>query len=90
MPTPFAHRFFLVLAAIVLAIPGTFSAAAGERPITGYRSVFIPGRDSAGSMRIAIRQYEVGPVSHFLLVDPLTLETSVVPAAALDCSCRYP
>ena len=41
-------------------------------------------------MRIAIRQYDVGPVSHFLLVDPLTLETSVVPAAALDCSVPIP
>lgn len=90
MPTLFAHRIFLLLTAIICAIPCAFAATAGVKPITGYRSVFKPGRDSAGSIRIAIRQYDVGPVSHFLLVDPLTLETSVAPAATLDCSVQIP
>lgn len=54
--------------------------------ITGYRSVFKPGRDPSGSIRVAIRQFESNAVTHFLLVDPFTLETSLARAAAIDFS----
>lgn len=54
---------------------------AAER-ISGYKAIFRPCRDSAGHLAVAIRQFLLGSDSHLLLVNPTTLETALVPAAA--------
>ena len=79
----------ILSAALLLCAVTPLSAApaqALEGKITGYRSVFKPGRDPSGSVLIAIRQFDCDAVTHFLLVDPFTLETSLARAAAIDFS----
>lgn len=49
--------------------------------IANYRPVFRPCTDQHGRLTVAIREYEQGGGRHLLLVDPLTLDTSPVPAS---------
>jgi peptidoglycan/xylan/chitin deacetylase (PgdA/CDA1 family) len=79
----------ILSAALLLCAVTPLSAAPAQDTggkITGYRSVFKPGRDPSGNIRIAIRQFESDAVAHYLLVDPVTLETSLARAAAIDFS----
>ncbi|KAF0217888.1 MAG: polysaccharide [Geobacteraceae bacterium] len=73
---------FLPLFFTPLAVSDSFTHEAGK--ISGYRPIFKPGYDAAGTLQIAIRRYENDSVSCLLLVNPVTLETSTVKASAIN------
>ena len=60
------------------------SSAVETVTITALRSDFRACRDTAGNVRIIIRQYRNNDVPFLLLVDPVTLESSTVRAADID------
>jgi hypothetical protein len=79
------RRIFLLF--LLPALFSTGAAFAADAPaITGYRPIFRPGHDRAGVLQIAIREFQSGPIPQLLLVNPVTLETSVAGVAALDTS----
>ncbi len=65
--------FFLLLLNAITAMAYSF--------ILDYQPVFIPGYNSNGQLTIAIRSYLIDNTPYFLLVDPNTLQTSVLPSA---------
>ncbi len=75
----FLHLFLFVPFLFI-----TSSATAVAAPIKDYRQIFLPGYDTEGRLRIAIRRYEKEAVSYLLLVNPETLETSTIKALAFD------
>jgi peptidoglycan/xylan/chitin deacetylase (PgdA/CDA1 family) len=60
------------------------AGAAEEAAISDYRPLFRPGYDSSGVLQIAIREFRRGDQTRLLLVNPVTLATSVAGVAALD------
>ena len=78
------RTFSLFLLPALLCTGAAF--AAGTPAVTGYRPVFRPGHDRAGVLQIAIREFRRGAIPQLLLVNPETLETSVVRVSALDTS----
>jgi hypothetical protein len=47
--------------------------------ISDYHPTFIPGYDTQGNLQIAIRMYYVQDIAYFLLVDPNTFVTKIIP-----------
>ena len=74
----------IVPAFLLPALLCTGAAFADAPAITGYRPVFKPGHDRAGVLQIAIREFRSGSLPQLLLVNPLTLETSVAGVSELD------
>ncbi len=58
-------------------------SAAAAAQLTNYRTIFLPCADSAGTSKVAIRQYELDAVPQVLLVDPRTFATSVAQPSSL-------
>jgi hypothetical protein len=57
------------------------SCASSKLIISDYHPTFIPGYDEQGNLKIAIRLYYLQDTAYFLLVDPDTLTTKVIPIA---------
>lgn len=57
--------------------------AAASEDVIRYRPVFSTVVDSDGKKFIALRAFEQQNIARYLLVDPLTLQTSVLPQSAL-------
>lgn len=73
------------LAIIFFSIVASANSSAAEAgKITGYRPIFKPGYDAAGTLQIAIRRYENDSDPYLLLLNPRTLETSVAKASAVN------
>ena len=51
--------------------------------IGDYRSVSIPCRDKGGTLQLAIRSFTRNGLLFYLLVDPKTLKSSIVPSSSL-------
>ena len=64
---------------LLIALSGVCHAA----QITDYRVLRKPVRDRLGKIRVAIRSFNADQVAHLLVVDPVTLESSALPASAL-------
>src|SRR5512140_3651900 len=90
MTAPFAYRMFAALAGLVLAFSFPSALSAAEFRIENYRSMFRPARDQSGSTLIAIRQFQRGAATWYLLVDPMTLESSIAPETVIDFSRTTP
>ncbi len=78
--TAFLPIAFLAVVLLPLFIASPSAAAV---KITGYRPVFNACKDSAGGLRLAIRQFTQNDLPSLLLVNPTTLETSVVAATSM-------
>ncbi len=77
----------LCLLLMTLSLLRPLPALAGTTlSITGYRPVFQPCLDSAGTLQVAIRRYEVAGTSYVLLINPRTLAMSVAALASLKTS----
>ncbi|WP_243369811.1 polysaccharide deacetylase family protein [Geotalea sp. SG265] len=77
----FISRFFSLgaCAAAFLLLP--IDSPAGTITIADYKPIFHICRDASGTVSLAIRRFSRDGVAEFLLVNPQTLETSVLPAA---------
>lgn len=74
-------RLFLTLL-LCITLAGLGHAA----QITEYQVLRQPVRDRQGKSGIAIRSFKSDQVPHLLVVDPVTLESSALPASALTLS----
>lgn len=90
MTAIFPYRVSAALAGLVLFFSCSSAPSAAEVRIENYRSLFKAGRDQSGRTRIAIRQYQRGAATYYLLVDPMTLESSTATEAAIDFSGSTP
>lgn len=72
--------FILVLSDITACV------ADHHKQITDYHQTFFPCYDKNGDMRIAIRKYYSGTTPYYLVANPMTFATEVVPAE--DCKSR--
>lgn len=79
----FRYLFFPFCFLLTLLFTSAPSAAETVT-ITALRPDFRACRDTAGNVRIIIRQYRSNDVPFLLLVNPLTLESSTVRAADID------
>jgi len=68
-----AGIFVLALIFCVLLSPSIHAAV----KVSDYKSVFRPFYD-AGKLKIAIRDFNLGPVPESLVVDPYTLKTEII------------
>jgi len=75
-------RFLAALLPAALAFLSA-PARAATHAVAGYRVVFELVRDRSGTPFLAIRRYVLNSVPHLLLVNPQTLESSVVAEAAV-------
>ncbi|HJV37046.1 polysaccharide deacetylase [Geomonas sp.] len=75
-----ASLFFLLLILLQIILAGPCAAA----EITDYRVIRQPMTDAAGGLRVAIRSFKSNGVPHLLVVDPVSLKTSDLPASALN------
>ncbi|GAB7028126.1 polysaccharide deacetylase family protein [Geotalea toluenoxydans] len=69
----------VLLAALLFFIVASPAVAADK--ISGYKSLFHVCRDEAGNLQLAIRQFILDSVTYLLLVNPRSLQTSIVPAS---------
>jgi len=67
--------------AAMLLLSHEFSYATPAATITDYHATFIPGYDAQGNLQIPIRMYYAQDTAYFLLVDPATLITKIIPIA---------
>ncbi len=54
-------------------------AYAASPVILDYRATFVPGFDAQGHLAVAIRRYYIDSTPYFLIVNPTTLQTKVLP-----------
>jgi hypothetical protein len=79
------HLRFIFPLFLLLNLLGAGALRAAEEPaITGYRPAFRTGYDGTGVLQVAIREFLSDGAPRLLLVNPVTLETSVAGGAALD------
>lgn len=69
-----------VLLALLLLFPFAPPVVAAGK-ISSYQHSFSPCRDERGTLQLAIRRFVQDGIPRLLLVNPLTLETSIVAAA---------
>lgn len=74
-------RFLLFLFLLLGGVAPGFCA-----DVTGYRPLFLAGRDGAGTGLVLIRSFLLDDVPHFLAVDPHSLACRTVPAAEIAVS----
>lgn len=58
--------------------------ARAAETVSSYRSVFLPCRGDRGAPLIALRAFRQNGAARYLVVDPRTLATRIVPAASVD------
>ena len=75
---------FVPFCFLLVILFATAPLAAETVSITDLRPDFRACRDTAGNVRIIIRQYRSNNVPFLLLVNPVTLESSTVRAADID------
>lgn len=79
---PYSTKQFLATCTLLLLLLfNSVTSTAANSPILDYQPTFIPGYDADGKLAIAIRSYSIDNTPYFLLVNPNTLQTSVLPAA---------
>jgi len=60
--------------------------AGPEAQITDYRVIRMSARDASGRVRLATRSFHSGGVPHLLVIDPISFQSYVLPAASLTLS----
>lgn len=69
--------------AIILLLASYSAALCAKNSITDYEPVFLPVYTTQGDLKIAIRVFKMNDQPSFLIVNPINLQTSVVPIAQL-------
>jgi hypothetical protein len=69
----------LLIPLILLLLAGICGAAT----ITDYKVLRFPVRDAAGKLQVAIRSFKSDGVPHLLLIDPVSLASSDLPASSV-------
>jgi len=77
-------RRFVPLLSLLLLFPLPVCAGLPISAISDFRTVFQPFRPPSGVLQVVLRRFVRDGVPQALLVNSLTLQTSVVPAASLD------
>ena len=85
---PRGRRFLLKPLPLLLLLPAlllaALPAAAQATQISDYRAIRQPVRDRAGRSGLAIRSFKADGVAHLLVIDPVRLTSSDLPASLLQ------
>lgn len=79
----------LLLLVLACALPAQAGAGQGAQ-ITDYRVIRTPARDASGRLLLAIRSFKSDGVAQLLAVDPVSFQSSVLPASTLKLSSTPP